>query len=117
MIRLCFVFSMLVLASVAQDTPPTGSWLNPRIPIPSTPRLKEQFAAPAQPATVKPEETAENKAPARCAHIITFVPPKDADNRMVIVPGSRNRQFDMPVTPALPVCTEDIRQLPEMKKK
>jgi hypothetical protein len=119
MIRLCFVCCMLVLPSVAQDTPSTGSWLNPRLPIPRPKQFERlnqfagQAATPATP-TLTPEETAD-KAPVRCAHMITFVPPKDLDKSMVIVPGGR--QPSMKVTPPMPVCPEDVRQLPELNKK
>jgi hypothetical protein len=51
----------------------------------------------------------------RCAHMITFVPPKDVDSSMVIPPGDHSNS--MQVTPPMPVCAEDVRQLPEFKSK
>ncbi len=52
----------------------------------------------------------------RCAHMITFVPPKDVDKGMVIG-AVDNASRTMTVIPPMPVCAEDVRSLPEMGSK
>jgi len=54
---------------------------------------------------------------ARCAHLVTFVPPKDLDSKMAIVPGERYLGAAKTVPAPMQVCPDDVRELPDVNRR
>lgn len=99
MLRLCILTAALALACPAQ------SFLNRRIPLDQAKRWQGIRVLPDKPILLA-DNTASNN---RCAHIMTYMPPKDLDKG--IVKSERGEVGAIRRLPAMPTCEADIRPL------
>jgi hypothetical protein len=107
MVRVCLICCMAAGTLLAQGSPVPRRDFSKYLHRPLVKPMKEQLAK------AKDWLIAEEN---RCAHMLTFVPPKDLDSKMAIGPGSKNPGAARTIPPPMEVCAEDIRQLPELRK-
>jgi hypothetical protein len=106
MLRLFLLGIAAALTCLAQQS---GSFLNRRIPLDQAKRWQKLTVLPREPVL----RAASSKSSDRCAHILTYVPPKDIDKG--IQTGSKGNgdvtPSRMPQLPSMPACEADIRTL------
>ncbi len=144
MLRLLALGCVFAAACFAQDAPAAPPRFQPRVPqmpkqpIVPSPEDKAMQALPQERSRELPQQQMRRwmqeqqkkneswqraavpgaqvrvQAPEKCAHMMTYVPPKDLDAKIAV--GKFTDSGRMPQIPAMPTCAADIRVLPSLNK-